>query len=105
MIDGKAPTTLIVLPEFNDNFSIFLELCNIIDALLEENKLDQRIQVASFHPSYVFADSDEDSADNYTNRSPHSIIHLLLVDEVILTHSLTILLTHSLTYQLGDKSD
>ena len=105
MIDGKAPTTLIVLPEFNDNFSIFLELCNIIDALLEENKLDQRIQVASFHPSYVFADSDEDSVDNYTNRSPHSIIHLLLVDEVILTHSLTILLTHSLTYQLGDKSD
>lgn len=82
LIDGKAPTTLIVLPEFNENFDNFLELCNVIESLLEENKLDHRIQVASFHPLYVFADSDEDDVENYTNRAPHSIIHLLLVDEV-----------------------
>ena len=82
LIDGKVPTTLIVLPEFNDNFDSFLDLCNVVDSLLEENKLDNRIQVASFHPRYMFADSNENDAENYTNRSPHSIIHLLLVDEV-----------------------
>ena len=82
LIDGKAPTTLIVLPEFNQNFDNFLELCSIIEGVLEENKLDNRIQVASFHPLYMFADSNEDDVENFTNRSPHSIIHLLLVDEV-----------------------
>ena len=31
----------------------------------------------SFHPDYQFADSKADDIENYTNRSPYPILHLL----------------------------
>ncbi len=34
-------------------------------------------QIASFHPDYQFADAEEDAAENYTNRSPYPILHLI----------------------------
>lgn len=34
-------------------------------------------QIASFHPHYYFADSDANARENYTNRSPYPIFHLL----------------------------
>jgi hypothetical protein len=34
-------------------------------------------QVATFHPDYRFADSDESDASNYTNRSPYPMLHIL----------------------------
>jgi hypothetical protein len=35
------------------------------------------LQVASFHPDYVFADSAADDITNCTNRSPFPTLHLL----------------------------
>jgi hypothetical protein len=37
-------------------------------------------QVASFHPDYLFAGSDENDPANYTNRSPYPMLHLLRED-------------------------
>jgi hypothetical protein len=34
-------------------------------------------QLASFHPQYLFADSDENDPSNYTNRSPYPMLHIL----------------------------
>ena len=34
-------------------------------------------QLATFHPDYCFADADPDEAANYSNRSPHPMIHVL----------------------------
>ncbi|HLT13137.1 MAG TPA: DUF1415 family protein, partial [Marinobacter sp.] len=34
-------------------------------------------QVASFHPDYQFAETEPDAAENYTNRSPYPMLHLL----------------------------
>lgn len=34
-------------------------------------------QLASFHPNYVFAGSDDDDVENFTNRAPFPIIHVI----------------------------
>ena len=79
----ESSTTLIVLPEFKD-FEAFLDLVDIIEGVFEKEDIDEFLQVAHFHPDYVFADSNtpENEIENYTNRSPFPIIHLLKVDEV-----------------------
>lgn len=35
------------------------------------------LQVASFHPLYQFAGTRADDVENYTNRSPYPMLHLL----------------------------
>ena len=47
------------------------------DRLLEARKLDGVIQIASFHPGYQFAGTAPDAVENYTNRSPYPMLHLL----------------------------
>jgi hypothetical protein len=34
-------------------------------------------QIASFHPDYQFDGSEPDDAENYTNRSPYPMLHLI----------------------------
>jgi hypothetical protein len=34
-------------------------------------------QVASFHPHYQFADTQPEDTENYTNRSPYPLLHLI----------------------------
>ena len=33
--------------------------------------------MASFHPDYRFAGTERDDAENYTNRSPYPVLHIL----------------------------
>jgi hypothetical protein len=56
--------------EYND----FLEVC---DSALVELDLEGELQVASFHPQYQFAGTQPEDIENYTNRSPFPILHLL----------------------------
>jgi uncharacterized protein len=35
------------------------------------------VQIAGFHPQYQFAGTDLDDMSNFTNRSPHPMLHLL----------------------------
>jgi len=39
--------------------------------------LEGIVQIASFHPAYEFAGSAPDDIANFTNRSPHPVLHLL----------------------------
>jgi hypothetical protein len=78
--NGMA-TTLLVLPKF-EAFEDFLDLVAIVEGLLEEFQLDSFIQLAHFHPKYMFEDSEDDSVENYTNRSPFPTLHLIQVAEV-----------------------
>jgi uncharacterized protein len=73
----KQETTLLIHPwvladfmEYND----FLEAC---DAAVSELDLEGELQVASFHPRYQFAGSQPDDIENYTNRSPFPMLHIL----------------------------
>ena len=39
-------------------------------------------QIASFHPHYQFAGTAADDAENYTNRTPYPLLHLLREDSL-----------------------
>ncbi len=56
--------------EYND----FLSVC---DTTVAEMGLEGELQVASFHPGYRFAGTEPEDIENYTNRSPHPMLHLL----------------------------
>ena len=62
-----------VLGDFLD-YNDFLDLA---DALVAELGLEGEIQVASFHPDYLFAGTASDDVSNFTNRSPYPTLHLL----------------------------
>jgi hypothetical protein len=40
------------------------------------------IQVASFHPEFRFANTEADAVENYTNRSPQPMLHLLREESI-----------------------
>jgi uncharacterized protein len=70
-------TTLLIHPwvltdflEYND----FLEAC---DSAIDDLCLEGELQVASFHPQYQFADTHREDIENFTNRSPYPMLHLL----------------------------
>jgi hypothetical protein len=75
-------TTLLVLPKLNESFDTFLSITEHMEGKLEEYDLDADIQIASFHPEYQFAETPPGSVENYTNRSPYAILHLLQVEQV-----------------------
>jgi hypothetical protein len=70
-------TTLLIHPHVLANFLDYNDFLGIADQLLEELRLCGTIQVASFHPQYQFAGTEPDAAENYTNRSPYPMLHLL----------------------------
>ena len=75
-------TTLLIHPAvFADflDYNVFLETA---DRQIEKLGLDGVIQIASFHPDYQFADTAPDTAENYTNRSPYPMLHLLREESV-----------------------
>lgn len=70
-------TTLIILPGQFHDFTKYLDMIDLCQDLLEEEDYEGTYQIASFHPSYLFAGSKESDASNYTNRSPYPMIHIL----------------------------
>jgi len=73
----EIETTLLILP------SVFPDFYDFNDFLVEANRLIEELdllgvyQIASFHPQYQFANTHINDAENYTNRAPYPILHLL----------------------------
>jgi hypothetical protein len=80
--DTTADTTLLIVPSLLADFDNFLDAVATANALLEDTNLEQQIQLAHFHPDYVFAGTTADDASNLTNRSPYPMLHLLRVADV-----------------------
>jgi len=74
---AKIDTTLIIIPDALSDFLDYNDFLTVADNLLEELELNGEIQIASFHPQYQFAGTKADDIENYTNRSPYPILHLL----------------------------
>lgn len=70
-------TTLLIHPWVLEDFLDYNDFLDIADTAVAELGLEGEIQVASFHPRYQFADTEPDDVENYTNRSPYPILHLL----------------------------
>jgi uncharacterized protein len=75
--DSSVETTLLIHPAVLGDFGEYNQFLDYVDALLIKMGLDGVYQVASFHPDYRFATTDQDDAENYTNRSPHPMLHLI----------------------------
>ena len=79
---AMVETTLLVHPRVLGDFLDYNDFLDDADAAVEALGLEGEIQVASFHPAYVFAGSDPDDLANCTNRSPFPMLHLLREESV-----------------------
>jgi len=75
--DSSIETTLLIHPAVLGDFLDYNQFLDIADALLLQMELDGVYQVASFHPDYQFGGTAPWEAENYTNRAPYPILHLL----------------------------
>jgi hypothetical protein len=73
----ERETTLLIFKDGFTDFADFLDLVDLANAMLAVQGYEGRYQIANFHPDYVFADSEEDDAANYTNRAPFPTLHLI----------------------------
>jgi uncharacterized protein len=73
----QTDTTLIVHPHVLGDFLDYNDFLDLADALVAELGLEGEIQVASFHPDYLFAGTAPDDVSNFTNRAPYPTLHLL----------------------------
>jgi len=73
----QCETTLLIHPWVLTDFIEYNNFLEVCDAAVAELGLEGELQVASFHPQYQFEGSQPDDIENYTNRSPYPILHLL----------------------------
>lgn len=78
----EMDTALLIVPDALSDFLDYNDFLDVADGLLEAMELDGVLQVASFHPQYQFADAGPDDIENYTNRSPYPILHILREDSL-----------------------
>ncbi|MSU79291.1 MAG: DUF1415 domain-containing protein [Gemmataceae bacterium] len=75
-------TTLLIHPHMFGDFLDYNDFLEAADDLLVRLDLDGVVQVASFHPAYQFAETEPDAVENFTNRSPYPMLHLLREESV-----------------------
>lgn len=79
---GEVETTLLIHPRVLRDFLDYNDFLGVAEAAVADLGLEGTIQVASFHPRYQFAGTGPDDVENYTNRSPFPILHLLREESV-----------------------
>jgi hypothetical protein len=70
-------TTLLIHPWALTNFIEYNDFLEVCEATVIDLDLEGELQVASFHPQYQFAGTQPGDIENYTNRSPYPMLHLL----------------------------
>ena len=78
----EVDTTLIIHPDVLNDFLEYNDFLDNADAAVDTLDLEGVIQVASFHPYYQFAGTAFEEVENFTNRAPYPILHLLREDSV-----------------------
>jgi uncharacterized protein len=73
----ETDTTLLIHPRAMTGFIDYRFFLHKADTALRKLGHEGRLQVASFHPDYEFADSPPDDVAHNTNRSPYPMLHLL----------------------------
>ncbi|MCB0686202.1 MAG: DUF1415 domain-containing protein [Saprospiraceae bacterium] len=73
----EMETTLLIHPMVLSDFSAFNDFLQLTDELLRQMDLEGVFQIASFHPDYQFEGTKSEDVENYTNRSPYPILHIL----------------------------
>lgn len=77
---NKSPeieTTLLIHPQVLTDFDDYNQFLGFAEQIIESMNMQGEFQIASFHPDYCFAGTDVGDAENYTNRSPYPLLHIL----------------------------
>jgi len=75
-------TTLLIHPRAFLAFSDYNDFLSDADRLVRDLGFRGMIQIASFHPEYQFAGTAQNAVENYTNRSPYPMLHLLREESI-----------------------
>ncbi len=75
--ESDIATTLLVFTNALSDFDDYLDFLAEAQDLLEQAGLEGVVQLASFHPNYLFDGEPPDAASHFSNRSPWPTIHLL----------------------------
>jgi hypothetical protein len=70
-------TTLLIAPDAFPDFLDFNDFLATADRALAELDLEGILQIAPFHPRFVFAGTLDDDITNCTNRTPYPTLHLI----------------------------
>ncbi len=80
--DPAIETSFLIFPNAFQQFDDYLDLVSLAEKLLKRKSYEGVYQVASFHPLYLFANSDENDPANYTNRSIYPMLQLLREESI-----------------------
>ncbi len=80
--DTSVETTLLIHPGVLQRFSDYNQFLSAAEGFLVQSELEGTYQIASFHPDYQFAGTDPDDAENYSNRAPYPLLHILREESV-----------------------
>jgi uncharacterized protein len=80
--DDAIETVLLIFPNTFSTFDTYLNLLYLAEKALKKKGYDGIYQVASFHPLYRFANTPDNDAANYTNRSIYPMLHLLREEKI-----------------------
>jgi hypothetical protein len=70
-------TSLLIVSRQLSDFSDFNQTLDQAEAMLDAYNWVGEFQLASFHPQYQFANTQVDDRENWSNRSPYPILHVL----------------------------
>lgn len=70
-------TSLLIHPKVLSDFQDYNQFLDRVDDLIMSHDYEGVYQIASFHPQYQFDGTDTDDNENYTNRSPYPLLHVL----------------------------
>lgn len=80
--DSPFDTTLIICPHLFETFLEYWDYSGYLEDILDAEGFAGKIQIATFHPNYVFEGEPDDAISNYTNRSPFPVLHLIRENDV-----------------------
>lgn len=78
----ERETTLLIAPLLLPEFLDFNDFVGIAEELNENMGYSGVIQIVGFHPQFLFAETPADAPENYTNRSPYPLLHLLREESI-----------------------
>jgi len=78
----EISNSILVIPALTSSFEEYLDVFDMACDLLSMQTKEDKFQLASFHPAYMFEGTDESDPTNYTNRSPVPLIHIIRTEEV-----------------------
>lgn len=80
--NDSVETTLLIHPFVFTDFFEYNQFLDSADRLLIELDRDGIYQIASMHPDYQFGGTEPSDLENYTNRAPYPLLHLIREDSM-----------------------